>query len=149
MPIKSGGKIRLSGFLDAPENRALPSIRGSVMGVFAALRTTRAFRRRHLQFIETAEDQDLVLEIGYHQERGEPLSMKRLQLLGVTSVPTLQRRLRRLRQAGVVVIRRSENDGRAVELLLSPKALRAYAKYVELIRSIPFEVPAGSSEEPA
>jgi DNA-binding MarR family transcriptional regulator len=105
------------------------------MEVFAALRTTRAFRRRHLHFLETPEDLDLVIEIGYHQERGEPLSMKQLQLLGVTSVPTLQRRLRRLRQAGAVVIRRSKVDGRAVEVLLSPKALQAYGKYAEVIRS--------------
>lgn len=84
-----------------------------------------------------------MLEIGYHQERGEPLSMKRLQLLGLASVPTLQRRLRRLRQAGAVLIRRSEDDGRAVELMLSPKAVRAYAKYAELIRSMQFDAPAG------
>jgi len=121
------------------------------MGVFAALRTTRAFRRRHLHFLETAEDLDLVLEIGYHQERGELLSMKQLQLLGVSSVPTLQRRLRRLRQAGAVLIRRSEADGRAVEVLLSPKVLRAYAKYGELIRSLQLDgaPPPAAAEEAA
>jgi hypothetical protein len=111
------------------------------MGVFAALRTARAFRRRHLNFLETVEDMDLVLEIGYHQERGEPLSMKQLQLQGIASVPTLQRRLRRLRLAGAVVIRRSASDGRAVEVLLSPRVMRAYAKYAEVIRSIHVEGP--------
>jgi hypothetical protein len=120
------------------------------MGVFAALKTTRSFRRRHLQFLETREDCDLVLEIGFHQESGTPLSMKQLQLLGVASVPTLQRRLRRLRLAGAVLIRRSANDGRAVELLLSPKVLRAYARYGELIRSIRLEgaAPGAIAEEP-
>ena len=119
------------------------------MRVFAALHATRAFRRRHLHFLESAEDLDLVLEIGYHQERGEPLSMKRLQLIGVTSVPTLQRRLRRLRQAGAVLMRRSDADGRAVELYLSAKVLRIYQKYGELIRSLQFDdaPPLATPEE--
>jgi DNA-binding MarR family transcriptional regulator len=106
------------------------------MGVFAALRATRAFRRRHLDFLRTQEDLDLVLEIGFHQESGTPLTMKHLQLMGLTSVPTLQRRLRRLRQVGAIIGRRSEEDGRAVELELSPRLLRTYAKYGDLIRSI-------------
>ncbi len=106
------------------------------MGVFAALRTTRAFRRRHLDFLETREDCDLVLEIGFHQESGTPLTMKQLQLMGLASVPTLQRRLRRLRQVGAIMGRKSQEDGRAVELVLSPKLLRTYARYGDLIRSI-------------
>jgi len=123
------------------------------MGVFAALRTTRAFRRRHLDFIETREDCDVVLEIGFHQERGAPLTMKRLQLLGLASIPTLQRRLRRLRQVGAIVARKSETDGRAVELVLSPKLMRTYAKYGELIMTLemngaPSAAVEGASEQP-
>jgi DNA-binding MarR family transcriptional regulator len=119
------------------------------MGVFAALRTTRAFRRRHLDFLETREDCDLVLEIGFHQEAGVPLTMKQLQLMGLASVPTLQRRLRRLRQVGAIVGRKSEDDGRAVELVLSPKLLRTYAKYGDLIRSIQINGAAHPATESA
>jgi hypothetical protein len=119
------------------------------MGLFAALRATRAFEKRHLEFLETLEDRDLVLEIGFHQERGTPITMKQLQLLGLTSVPTLQRRLRRLRQAGAVVGRKSKLDARAVELVLSPKLLRTCAKYAELVRSIPASGPGAAAEEPA
>lgn len=108
------------------------------MGVFAALRATQAFRRRHLDVLQTREDCDVVLEIGFHQERGTPLTMKQLQLLGLASIPTLQRRLRRLRDAGAIVARRSHADGRAVELTLSPKLVRTYARYAELIREIKF-----------
>ena len=106
------------------------------MGVFAALRATRAFRRRHLDFLRTQEDLDLVLEIGFHQESGTPLTMKHLQLMGLASVPTLQRRLRRLRQVGAIIGRRSQEDGRAVELELSPRLLRTYARYGDLIRAL-------------
>jgi DNA-binding MarR family transcriptional regulator len=112
-----------------------------LMGIFAALRENRAFRRRHMQFLQTPEDCDLILEIGFHQERGTPLTMKHLQLLGLASVPTLQRRLRHLRQAGAVVVKRSEADGRAVELMLSPKLLKTYARYIELIRSLQVAEP--------
>lgn len=123
------------------------------MGVFSALRATRAFRRRHLDFLETREDCDVVLEIGFHQERGTPLTMKRLQLLGLASIPTLQRRLRRLRQVGAIVARKSEIDGRAVELVLSPKLMRTYAKYGELIMTLemngaPSAAVEGASEQP-
>jgi hypothetical protein len=120
------------------------------MGVFAALRTTRAFRRRHLDFLETQEDCDVVLEIGFHQERGNPLTMKHLQLLGLASVPTLQRRLRRLRQVGAIVARKSQIDGRAVELVLSPKLMRTYARYGQLIKTLQLSgAPSPAAESPA
>jgi DNA-binding MarR family transcriptional regulator len=106
------------------------------MGVFAALRSTRAFRRRHMQFLQSQEDHDLVLEIGFHQERGKPLTVKQLQLQGLVTVPTLQRRLRRLRQAGALVVKRSATDGRAVELTLSPRVTRAYARFADILRTI-------------
>jgi DNA-binding MarR family transcriptional regulator len=102
--------------------------------LFAHLRATRAFRRRHLNFLETREDHDIVQEIGFHEEKGTPLTLKQLQLMGIASMPTLQRRLRRLRQLGAIVARRSQNDGRAVELTLSAKLQRTYERYAELIR---------------
>ena len=106
------------------------------MKLFAHLRTTRAFRRRHLNFLETREDHDIVQEVGYHQESGTPLTVKQLQMMGLASMPTLQRRLRRLRQVGALVAKRSERDKRAVELRLSPRVMRTYARYGELIRSM-------------
>lgn len=118
------------------------------MGVFAVLQKTRVFRRRNLAFIERSEDADLILEIGFHQEQGKPLTMKALQLSGLVSVPTLQRRLRHLRQAGVVQTRKSARDGRAVELVLSPKVVKAYARYGELIRELQFADPAGQTFRP-
>jgi DNA-binding MarR family transcriptional regulator len=106
------------------------------IGVFAALRTTRAFKRRHMRFLQTQDDWNLVVEIGFHQEDGKPLTMKKLQLIGLVSVPSLQRRLRRLREGGIIVARRSAQDARLVELTLSPNIMRAFAKYSELIKSV-------------
>ena len=103
--------------------------------LFAHLRTTRAFRRRHLGFLETREDHDIVQEVGLHEEKGAPLTVKNLQIMGIAPVPTLQRRLRRLRELGLVIARRSARDARSVELTLSPKLHRTYARYAEVIRS--------------
>jgi|SRR5687768_6285710 DNA-binding MarR family transcriptional regulator len=105
------------------------------MPVFARLRAMRAFEKRHLDFLQTLEDYDLVQEIGYHQERGKPLTMKALYLLDLASVATVQRRLRRLRQLGAVQQIRSESDGRALELCLTPKVQKTFAKYAELLAS--------------
>ena len=102
-------------------------------GVFERLRNARAFSRRHLHFVETLEDVDLILEIGFHQERGEALSIKRLYLLDIASIATVQRRLRRLRQLGAIVPRRSSTDGRSVELVLSSRVLKTYEKYAEML----------------
>lgn len=116
------------------------------MKVFAHLRATRTFRRRHLGFLETREDHDIVQEIGYHEEAGKPLTLKQLQMMGITSLPTLQRRLRRLRDVGAVVSRRMDGDARAVELTLSSKVMRTYHRYGDLIRRMNAELPPGSGD---
>lgn len=101
--------------------------------VFRLLRDMRALEKRHLAFLETLEDRDLVCEIGWHQAEGRPLTLKKLFLLDVGSVATVQRRLRRLRRLGLVVQRRCEHDRRSIELTLSPKLLKLYEKYAELL----------------
>jgi hypothetical protein len=68
-------------------------------------------------------------EIGLHQEGGQPLCVKELQLLNLAPVATLQRRLRRLIKAGAISARRSGRDARIVELTISPAVMRIYARY--------------------
>jgi hypothetical protein len=96
--------------------------------VIGLLRELRAYEKRHLPFLTTCEDHDLVCEIGHHQGLGKPLGMKHLLLLEIGSVATLQRRLRRLRHAGLLKCERSARDRRAVEVTLSTRLLRAYAR---------------------
>jgi hypothetical protein len=104
--------------------------------VFANLRAIRAFRKRNLAFLETMVDYDVVLEIGYHQEAGVPLTINRLHALGVCSVPTLQRCLRRLRNASAIRQTKTAKDARVVELTLSPRLLRIYRRYGDLVASV-------------
>lgn len=94
----------------------------------------RAFERKNLQFLETLEDRDLLYEIG-HRQLTQPLTLKEALLLGFGSIATVQRRLRRLRELGAIQTRRSTSDGRAVELLLSPRVLRLFEQYAEVCKS--------------
>jgi len=103
------------------------------MGIFDRLRALREFERQHLGFVETLEDYNLIREIGYHQARGSPLMLKELFLLDAGSVATVQRRLRRLRELDAVQLRKSASDRRAVELTLSPKAVRTLKRFGHLL----------------
>ena len=106
----------------------------SKLPLFETLRALREFERRHLPFLQTLEDCDLVREVGYRQAKGRPLTLKELMLLGLGSVPTMQRRLRRLRQLKVIVQYRCATDRRAVELVLSPKVVKTIGLCENLLK---------------
>jgi DNA-binding MarR family transcriptional regulator len=103
------------------------------MRIFERLRALRAFEKRSLPFLKSLEDFDLVVEIGYHQERGETLTLKQLYLLGIGSIATVQRRLSVLKEMGVVLLKRSKEDARSFELTLSPKICKTYRQYGALL----------------
>lgn len=110
---------------------------GAALRAFDVLRAMRAYEKRHFQFLETLVDRDLVCEIGHHQSERKPLTMKQIFLLGLGSVPTVQRRLRRLRVLGAICPKRRRDDRRVVELRLCPHILNAFAKYGELLPASP------------
>src|SRR5207237_1290712 len=84
----------------------------SSLRIFKRLTQLSQFRRRHLSFIQTLEDLDLVREIGLHQSQRDPLTLKVLFLKGIASVATVQRRLSRLKRLGVVCQSKVEHDNR-------------------------------------
>jgi hypothetical protein len=98
--------------------------------VLGRLRSLRAFQRRHLHCLRTIEDLDLVCEIGHYQGQRRPLTLKQVYLLGIGTVPTIQRRLRHLRRAGCVQQRRGEGDRRTMELTLAPRLLQVFSRSV-------------------
>lgn len=100
------------------------------------LRTLRAFHRRHLPWLRGIDELDLVCAIGYSQGMGRPLTLKQVYLLGIGSVPTVQRRLRRLSRAGYTEQRRSALDRRSVEVMLSPKLLQELGRFAELLDAV-------------
>jgi hypothetical protein len=103
--------------------------------VFEYLHQLRTFERRHLPFIRTLEDMNMLFLIGLHQERGVPLTLKHMLSFDIGSAATLERRLARMKNLGVVVQSRSEQDRRNVELKLSPKTWRVFQRYGAMIAS--------------
>ena len=100
---------------------------------YKKLRAFRNFERKHLSFLVTVEDFDIVREIGLHHAAGTPLTPKLLSLLELGSVATIQRRLARLKRLGVVRQIRSSSDKRRIELGISPEVQRIYRQYGQLI----------------
>lgn len=99
------------------------------MKLFAALKKIREFERLQLPFLKSLIDFDIVIEIGYAEEEDQPLTLKQLFLLDISSRTTVRRRLAGLIEQGVVVRRRNRNDHRAAVLTLSPSSLKTLGKY--------------------
>src|SRR2546425_8523419 len=96
------------------------------MRLFDKLRALRAFEQQHRDSLGTVEDRHLIGEIGYHQAKGKPLTLKQLFLLDVGSVATVQRRLRRLKELGLVQHRRAGGDSPAGELTPNPQSVPGF-----------------------
>jgi DNA-binding MarR family transcriptional regulator len=103
------------------------------MSTFGRLHDMRAFQRRQLPLLHSIEDFDVIVEIGYHQDLGRPLTLKRLFLENIGSVATVQRRLSRLKRLGVVQQTRSPRDRRNLELTVSPEVRRLYGRMGKLL----------------
>jgi hypothetical protein len=105
------------------------------MRIFERMRAFRALEDHHVPSLKTGLNRHFIAEIGYHQAKGKPLTLKQLLHLDIGSVATVQRRLRQLRRLGLVQHRRATRDRRTVELVLSPKCVRIFGNYDSLITS--------------
>jgi DNA-binding MarR family transcriptional regulator len=106
------------------------------MKLFTGLRKIRNSERTHLPFLRTVIDFDIVLEIGYGEERGRPLTLKRLYLLDICSPGTLRRRLARLVADGIVTRERHPSDGRASLLHIPAATVRVFSRYIAVVTVI-------------
>lgn len=89
------------------------------MKLYAALRRIREYERGQLSYLKSIVDFDIVVEIGYADEEGEPLTVKRLFLLNIGSRTTVRRHLARLIEAGAVTRQTRKDDHRAAVLTIS------------------------------
>ena len=106
-----------------------------MLRTFRALKASGDFRRRHLPFLHTLEDQDLIRAIGFSQAAGDPISLGQLLTQGIGSVATIQRRLARLKRIGVVAQSKADHDKRVVTLTLTPMASRLHLKWARQLRN--------------
>lgn len=75
----------------------------------------------------------LIVEIGYHEEQGRPLTIKSLLLLELGAPATVRRRLQRLVDLGLVHKRPVSHDRRICYLEVDPAMRVRFAKYLKLI----------------
>jgi DNA-binding MarR family transcriptional regulator len=106
------------------------------MKLFTGLKKIREFERRQLPFLKTVVDFDIVIEIGYAEELEQPLTLKQLLLLNLSSRTTARRKLAKLIERGVVIRRKHANDHRANLLTISPAIVKVLSKYGGTLTSI-------------
>jgi hypothetical protein len=99
------------------------------MKLFAGLKKIREFEREELPFIKSVFDFDIVIEIGYAEESEQPLTLKQLFLLNISSRTTVRRKLAMLIEQGIVIRRKHSSDHRASLLLISPSTVKMLSRY--------------------
>jgi|SRR6185295_4884446 len=99
------------------------------MKLFAKLRQIRHFERTQLPFLKSIIDFDIVIEIGYAEEEGHPLTQKQVLLLNLSSRTTVRRRLARLIEKGIVKRRKKAHDQRSSLLTISSTSIKLLGKY--------------------
>jgi DNA-binding MarR family transcriptional regulator len=106
------------------------------MKLFTGLKKIREFERLRLPFLKSVFDFDIVIEIGYAEEQGQPLTLKLLFLLNICSRTTVRRKLATLIERGIVIRRKHTNDHRASLLMISPSGIKLLTKYGGALTSI-------------
>jgi len=106
------------------------------MKLFTGLKKIREFERLQLPFLESLIDFDIVIEIGYAEEQDQPLTLKQLFLLNISSRTTVRRKLAKLIEQGIVTRRKHAYDQRAAVLTISSSTQKLLGKYCDAISSI-------------
>ena len=94
------------------------------MKLFTGLKRIREFERQQLPFLKSVIDFDIIIEIGYAEEQGQPLTLKQLFLLEFGSRTTVRRKLAKLIEQGIVIRRKHANDHRASLVIVSPSGVK-------------------------
>lgn len=87
--------------------------------------------QKHFPCLQSQIDRVLVVEIGYHQEHGRPLTMKALLLLELGAPATVRRHLQKLIELRLINKRRANHDKRVVHLEVDPATRTRFAKFVK------------------
>ena len=106
------------------------------MKLFTGLKKIREYERLQLPFFKSVADFDIIIEIGYAEEQGQPLTLKQLLLMNIISPTTVRRKLARLIEQGIVVRRKQANDHRASLLIISHSSTKLLGKYGGTLTSI-------------
>ena len=105
------------------------------MTAFKKLKTIREFEKARMPHLRSHEDFDIVIEVGYHEDLGQPLTLKCLLLIGITSASTTQRRVHALVEAGILTRTRSDIDRRSLQLGVSSQTRKLVDRYVHILHT--------------
>ncbi|MDD5328594.1 MAG: hypothetical protein PHX38_01205 [Sulfuricella sp.] len=117
--------------------------------MYSILHRVCSLQIKRLPMLQTLVDYHIAITIGFHQEAGSPLTLKRLLLLGLSSSATVQRRLNRLIALGVIRKDSNPSDGRMLELKVTPLGNRLFSKYLKLLERIAGDPDRPPPSEPA
>jgi DNA-binding MarR family transcriptional regulator len=106
------------------------------MKLFTGLKQIREFERRQLPFLRSVVDFDIVVEIGYAEEQEQPLTLKQLFLMNLSSRTTVRRKLARLIDQGIITRRKHASDHRASVLTVPASSVRLLGKYCSTLTAI-------------
>jgi hypothetical protein len=106
------------------------------MKLFSGLKKIREFERLQLPFLKSVTDFDILVEIGYAEEQGKPLTLQRLFLLNVSSRTTVRRKLAKLIEQGIMSRRKHAKDQRTSLLIISSSTVKLLTKYVGALKTI-------------
>jgi DNA-binding MarR family transcriptional regulator len=106
------------------------------MKLFTGLRQIREFERRQLPFHRSVVDFDIVVEIGYAEEQEQPLTLKQLFLMNLSSRTTVRRKLAKLIEQGIVTRRKQASDHRASVLTVPASSVKLLGKYCNTLTII-------------
>jgi DNA-binding MarR family transcriptional regulator len=106
------------------------------MQLFTGLKKIREFEKLQLPFLKSVADFDIVIEIGYAEEQGQPLTLKQLFLLNISSRTTVRRKLATLIERGIVIRRKHVNDNRASLLHIASSSVKLLGRYGGTLTSI-------------
>lgn len=130
-----GPKLSLLGERPSSHDAVHTYAGSQIMKLFAGLKKIREYQQGQLPFFRSLIEFDIVIEIGFAEERGRPITHKQLVLLDICSRTTLRRKLGILLQEQVV-LKRQSRDRRTSTLGVSPGTLRLLTRYGEMLRTI-------------
>lgn len=100
--------------------------------LFHQLVNASSARRKLLPFLRSIEDYDIIVAIGDAAENLRPLGFKQLRLLNLAPPSTLQRRLKRLIEGGIIKAE-TQSDGRLVVYFVTEETIVAYQEFMAII----------------
>ena len=96
---------------------------------FAKMRVLSALRMKHLPFIQTTAQHDVIIAIGEANAASIPINYKQLSLLELMPPTTLQRTLKRLHADALITKTQGTTDSRHINYALTESVANAYAAF--------------------